>query len=203
MMQARAASARAVRPAPSSPGERVAAKRRFALAVAVSLAFLSAACRSPDLKPGQTGTAVDLPDHQIAFILPLGWSVQLSEKKYYQLSARADAAAYSASIEYRGLTTDLTDKGLKDQYARGWYNAMSKNYPNWKYTHRHEAVIDGIATYTFEGTFNEGDLVLKKVGTLRFVDRKIHAIYFTAALGEFKKYTPLFEAVDRQIRYLN
>lgn len=172
-------------------------------AAVLASVLIFAQCRSPDLKPGLTGTSVELPDHQIAFILPLGWAVQLSEKKYFQLSAQADTAAYSASIEYRGLTTDLTDKALKDQYARGWYNAMSKNYPNWKYSERHEAIHDGIATYTFEGTFNEGDLVLKKVGSLRFVDRKIHAIYFTAPQAEFKKYTSLFEAVDRQIRYLN
>lgn len=203
MTHALSASRGAVRRAPSSPGGRTRVRGRCVLALALSLTLLSAACRSPDLKPGQTGTAVELPDHRIAFILPIGWSVQLSEKKYYQLSAQADSAAYSARIEYRGLNTDLTDKALKDQYARGWYNAMSKNYPNWTYTERQEAMIDGIATYTFEGTFNEGDLVLKKVGTLRFVDRKIHAIYFTAPLGEFQKYTSLFEAVDRQIRYLN
>lgn len=160
-------------------------------------------CLTPDLKSGASATEIELLDHKIAFVLPAGWKVQLSEKRYFQLTANSGTGPYAPGIEYRGLNTDLTDRALMDQYARGWYSAMGRNFPNFQYTERKEMVENQIITYYFEGTFSDGNLPLKKIGYLRFVNRKIHAIYYTAPLNEFDTHLPLFKAVEREIRYLN
>lgn len=160
-------------------------------------------CQTADLKSGDSGTHIELLDHKIAFVLPAGWKVQLSEKRYFQLTASSGRGPYAPGIEYRGLNTDLTDRALMDQYARGWYNAMERNFPNFKYADRREMIENGVTVYYFEGTFSDGNLALKKIGYLRFVNRKIHAIYYTAPLNEFDSHLPLFKAIEREIRYLN
>lgn len=160
-------------------------------------------CLTPDLKSGDSGTQIELLDHKISFVLPAGWKVQLSEKRYFQLTANSGTGPYAPGIEYRGLNTDLTDRALMDQYARGWYSAMGRNFPNFEYTERKEMVENSFTVYYFEGTFSDGNLPLKKIGYLRFVNRKIHAIYYTAPLNEFDSHLPLFKAVEREIRYLN
>jgi len=169
----------------------------------IILLLALATCRTPGLQDNPQPTRLDLLDHKISFLIPSGWTVEFSEKRYFQLTANTNDTPYSPGIEYRGLTTDLTDSALMDQYARGWYSAMARNFPNFEYTDRKEFIENKMNTYYFEGTFSDGRLQLKKIGYLRFANRKIHAIYYTAPLAQFEAYLPLFKVIDKQIRFLN
>lgn len=177
--------------------------RSFMFVVLCGLAVSLIGCQSTDLKTRRNTTEIQLLDHKIGFMLPVGWSLQFSEKRYFQLTANSDSGTYSPSIEYRGLSTDLKDRSLMDQYASGWYNAMGRNFPNFEYTIRQERVENQVVTYYFEGTFKDGNMLLKKIGSLRFINKKIHAIYYTAPANEFDDYKDLFNSINKQIRYLN
>lgn len=169
----------------------------------LAIFFIFAGCHTAPLKSDGNGTQIELLDHKIAFVLPTGWTVQFSEKRYFQLTANTGTGPYAPGIEYRGLNTDLTERALMDQYARGWYTAMARNFPNFEFTERNEMVVNNVPTYYFEGTFTDGNLRFKKIGYLRFVNLKIHAIYYTAPIDEFDTYLPVFHAIDDMIRYLN
>ena len=176
---------------------------RVLYSVLFLLAISAVSCQSTDLTVKQNTTEVQLIDHKISLVLPAGWSLQFSEKRYFQLTANSGKGSYSPSIEYRGLSTDLKDRSLMDQYASGWYNAMGRNFPNFQYSIRQERIENQVTTYYFEGTFKDGNMLLKKIGSLRFKNKKIHAIYYTAPANEFDDYQDLFDALNKQIRYLD
>jgi hypothetical protein len=179
------------------------AVRAFIVLLSLSVFAGLSGCRTPDLKSESSSTEIELLDHKIAFRLPAGWKVQISARRYFHLAANTGTGPYAPSIEYRGLNTDLTDRALMDQYARGWYNAMATNFPNLQYIEKKEWQHNEHVTYYFEATFSDGKLPLKKIGYLRFVNRKIHAIYYTAPLNDFDRYLPLFQSIENEIRYLN
>lgn len=106
-----------------------------------------------------------------------------------------------AVLEYRGLDTEPRDQRSRDLYASGWYDAMRLNYPGWKYANRDKDADS--RSFTFEGSYIEGTVRYIKIGQLRFRDRRIHAIYYTAPEEEMDQYREVFQTIDGLIQYTN
>jgi len=106
-------------------------------------------------------------------------------------------------MDYRGLSHSLHDDESKNRYAVGWYGAMSKNYPNWKYEYQRRNPEDPEGTFEFEGTYREGATIFRKIGRLRFRGKRLHAIYYTAPDEDFDIVRNLFERMDSMHRYFS
>lgn len=171
----------------------------------VAFLFLGAAnhCRTGSLfSYGDGLRSVALTDYGIVFRIPGDWDVSLSRDRYFQFVAvyREDSLPLGL-LEYRGLDTEPRDQRSRDLYASGWYDAMRLNYPGWKYVDRNKDQES--RSFTFEGSYLEGTTRYIKIGKLRFRDRRIHAIYYTAPEDEIDRYREIFEAVDQLIQYSN
>ncbi|MCB1168193.1 MAG: hypothetical protein KDK25_12190 [Leptospiraceae bacterium] len=170
-----------------------------------SLLFLAIAfmpgCQSITVYDGKANLrSVALTDYGIVFEIPGAWDISLSRDRYFQFVAvyREDSRPL-AVLEYRGLDTEPRDKRSRDLYATGWYDAMRLNYPGWKY--RDRSKDEASEAFTFEGSYLEGTTRYIKIGKLRFKDRRIHAIYYTAPEEEMDHLRDIFEAIDEEIRY--
>ena len=172
--------------------------------IAVSLlAFLvwMPGCRSGSIFSGISDMrSVALVDYGITFKVPGEWDVSLSRDRYFQFVAvHMDGSLPVALVEYRGLETEPRDQRARELYASGWYNAMPLNYPGWKYVDKGKD--DDARSFTFEGAFLDGTTQYLKLGKLKFRDRRIHAIYYTAPTDEMDHYRDIFETIDTLIEY--
>ncbi|MCB1138314.1 MAG: hypothetical protein KDK23_06130 [Leptospiraceae bacterium] len=170
------------------------------IALFLATALISG-CQSISVYDGKGNLrSVALTDYGIVFEIPGAWDISLSRDRYFQFVAvyREDSRPL-AVLEYRGLDTEPRDKRSRDLYATGWYDAMRLNYPGWKYQDRSND--DASESFTFEGSYLEGTTRYIKIGKLRFKDRRIHAIYYTAPEEEMDHLRDIFEAIDEEIRY--
>lgn len=177
--------------------------RRASSAICLILILLTAgsSCRTGSLfSYEESMRSVALTDYGIVFRIPGDWDVSLSRDRYFQFVAvyREDSSPLGL-MEYRGLDTEPRDQRSRDLYASGWYDAMRLNYPGWKYVDRNKDTES--RSFTFEGSYLEGTTRYIKIGKLRFRDRRIHAVYYTAPEDEIDRYREIFEAVDRLIEY--
>ncbi len=141
-----------------------------------------------------------LTDHKILFKIPSKWFIYFSSLKYFHLFARDSENVFGPRIEYRGLRNTTNNLAEREQYAKGWYQAIQISYPKWQYTRKKSYETkyrnQPLFTFEFEGTFQDGELIYKKIGFLRFFDDRIHAIYYTAQEKKFDKYLNTFQIID-------
>ncbi len=142
--------------------------------------FLTASCFSRQtpktgisLKPASDtamGVRLQVPDD---------WKIHSG--KFFQIIAVGLAANdYPAWIEYRGLeTTPLPDQNSKDLYAQGWFEAITKNYPEWKSDAPVKIQVGEETVYEILGTYRVAGDTYRKLGRLRIHSSRIHAIYYT------------------------
>jgi hypothetical protein len=139
----------------------------------------------------------------ISLAYPDGWYV--TQDRYFHFKAYGFTPNnLPASIEYRGLDDQKPMDALqKEQYATGWYEAIAKSYPEWKYDLKRKLVDDPEGGFEFEGSYKVATDVHRKIGKLRFRGGKVHAIYYTTHDLEFEKARPLFMNMDARIEYFN
>ncbi len=173
------------------------------LAILLLLPLTGISCRSGSLFDyNDELRSVALTDYGITFRIPGRWDVSLSRDRYFQFVAvYREGSEPLAVLEYRGLDTEPRDQRSRDLYASGWDDAMRLNYPGWKYANRDKDADS--RSFTFEGSYIEGTVRYIKIGQLRFRDRRIHAIYYTAPEEEMDQYREVFQTIDGLIQYTN
>jgi len=178
--------------------------KRIALffALPVLLLPLVTGCMSSTMKGYRLPlTKETLDDYGITFHIPGGWF--LTQDTYFHLKAFGFAPNnLPASLEYRGLDNKrVMDAHNKEQYANGWYQAISSNYPDWKFDFKRKIVGDPEGSFEFEGTYRVATDVYRRIGKLRFRGRRVHAIYYTGLDQNFEKARDFFEKMDKSIEY--
>ena len=139
-------------------------------------------------------------ENNIAFFIPGNWNE--TKDHYFHFKAVGFAPnGLPASLEYRGLDFKTLDDKGKDLYATGWYEAISKNYPEWKYDSRNKIENDPEGSYEFEGTYKVATDTYRRIGKLRFRGKHIHAIYYMALDQDFDSARQLFNKMDSKIQY--
>lgn len=58
-----------------------------------------------------------------------------------------------------------------------------------------------IYSYKFLGEFYDGNTKIKKLGFLRFLEKRIHTIYYTDKESDFDTNLPLLLKIDQNIQY--
>ncbi len=146
-------------------------------------------------------TDFSLEESAIDLYYPEEWNVV--NDSYFQFKAVGFAPnQFPASIEYRGLTNEIKDDKGRDLYAEGWYEAIEKNFPEWKWIGRKKIGIGDGAVYELEGTYRVGSDTYRKIGRLRFHAQRIHAIYYTGIDIDFQKVMDFFNMIDSYHQYL-
>lgn len=159
---------------------------------------LSFSCSSTQGRVDVDLTSVVLEKHGITIYYPDDW--YSFDDKYFHFKAIGIAPNHlPAFIEYKSTLA----KGVEnmDLYAAAWYLAQQENYPEWQYTSQDKKVDEGEILYMFEGTYRVGPDVFRKIGKLRFIKGRIHAIYYTGLDIEFLHVRDLFDEMDSRLEY--
>ncbi len=170
--------------------------------------FLFNSCRTSSLilqDQIEPKVRITLVDHRIQFVIPPTWNTYFSSKRYFHFIAISSDSIYGPRIEYRGLNNTSKTKQERDLYSLGWYQASEINFPKWKYIEKSYEEIPYknyiIYSYKFIGEFYDGNIKIKKLGFLRFLDKRIHTIYYTDKESDFDANLPLFLKIDQNIEY--
>jgi len=157
-------------------------------------------CVSQDRKKKNEFRRIYLPENEIAFYIPNSWTV--NQDHYFHFKSVGFAPNHlPASLEYRGLNFQAQNQKSKDLYAKGWYDAIAENYPEWKYEYKRKIENDPEGSFEFEGTYRVATDTYKRIGKLRFRNKQVHAVYFTGIDTDFDKVKKLFEQMDSKIEY--
>lgn len=141
----------------------------------------------------------DLPEYGVGLFVPASWNLRRGD--FFQVNALGPAPnGLTASMDYRGVEKVKKDQASRVLYAAGWYEAVSRNYPGWKYDSRSVSPTDP-ETFEFEGTFREGAVIYRKIGRLRFRGNMVHTFYYTAPDQDFDEVRKFFEEMDALHRY--
>ncbi|MDH5654912.1 MAG: hypothetical protein OEZ34_03320 [Spirochaetia bacterium] len=167
----------------------------------ISLIVFASGCRNNQItQKNPKLLKYPVPENNIIFYAPVNW--QESKDHYFHFKIVGFAPnGLPASIEYRGLDFKTLDESGKNLYATGWYEAIAKNYPEWKYEYKKKSEDDPEGTYEFEGTYTVATDTYRRIGKLRFRKKQIHAIYYTAIDREFDPVRIFFNNIDERILY--
>ncbi|MFN3605280.1 MAG: hypothetical protein ACK4UJ_11285 [Leptonema sp. (in: bacteria)] len=165
-------------------------------------------CKSGSLilqNPSGVDVNIVLVDHKIQFQVPSNWKTYYSAKRYFHFIAKSEDNIYGPQLEYRGLQNTSKTKEERNLYANGWYKAIEINFPKWKFLKKDYEEIPYneivIYSYDFLGEFFDGNKKIKKLGYLKFIEDRIHAIYYTAEESEFDVNLPSFLKINKKIIY--
>jgi hypothetical protein len=164
----------------------------FLISLMVNFLSCSSGTTSVKIKPpAESVTGVKLR-------IPSDWKQHKSD--YFQLIAIGFASNdYPAWIEYRGLeTAAMPDENSKDLYATGWYEAITKNYPEWKSQPPQKISVNGQTVYEINGTYRVAGNIFHKIGRLRIGEKHVHAIYYTAYDIGFDSIQTYFNDLDKK-----
>lgn len=191
------------------------------LAPAALLSLTLIGCASlpfagPDLR------RVELPARGVALAAPDRWIVRQGD--FFHLQARAGLNAEGelsplgpdttwesargpggvAQFDYRGLEKSRRSLESKRQYALGWYKAIALSYPNWTYDSQtaDDPELAPEGAFRFEGVYLDEGVRYRKIGILRFVGDRVHALYYTAPDEHFDDFRALFQEMDESHSYL-
>ncbi|MCS7204737.1 MAG: hypothetical protein NZ853_03490 [Leptospiraceae bacterium] len=150
-------------------------------------------------------STITLTDSKIQFQVPSHWEIFFSSKRFFHFYGKDPNQVYGPMMEYRGLPNPTKTKTEREQYASGWYKAINLNYKNWNYIEKNYIEIEfnnkKIYSYQFLGSFDDGQVKVKKLGFLRFFDDRIHAIYYTCEDFTFTQCMDTFMKIDNSINY--
>lgn len=160
----------------------------FAIVFSVSGCFTSPNAGSDSLD------SIALDEFGAVIRYPENWRV--GSDNYFQFKAYGFAPNdRPASIEYRGLNNEIQDE-KKELYARGWYEAINQNYPQWTYIRKDSSELENRTIYEFEGTYRIATDTYRKIGRLHFVGKRVHAVYYTTLDHEFDRVREYFIQID-------
>lgn len=153
----------------------------------------------------ENSSNITMVDHKIQFNIPSNWYSYYSSKRYFHFVAKLKNSIYGPRLEYRGLNNTTKTKEERDLYSSGWYQANEINFPNWKLLEKGYQEINYkntiIYSYSFLGEFIDNNIKIIKIGYLRFIKDKIHAIYYTSEEKTFNENYSLFMEIDKNIVY--
>ncbi len=174
--------------------------RTLFLPLLLLLSLAGTGCSGGSPRLSRSFVSERLEAHGIVLYYPSSWFV--SQDDYFNFKATGFAPnRLPAFLEYRGLQHEIKDEENRDLYARGWYEAIQKNYPDWKYDLKEKVTDEGGPAYTFEGTYRVATDTFRKIGKLRFRANRIHAIYYTGSDVEFPEVRQLFQRMDEKLRF--
>ncbi|MBI3394315.1 MAG: hypothetical protein HY042_00615 [Spirochaetia bacterium] len=142
----------------------------------------------------------DLPDYGVALFVPAEWSLRRGDFFHATASGKIPNGQ-NGTMDYRGIEKVKKDFQSRALYATGWYEAVSRNYPGWKFETRSTSPQDPEGTFEFEGTYRQGAVIYRKIGRLRFRGDRVHAFYYTAPDDDFESSRKFFEDMDGRHRY--